>query len=135
MIALSCRSDLRVRLEAFDSGADDVLAIPFNSQELVARIRAIVRRTYRSSSHLPTAFRTGGLEIDILSHYVRVDGHQLHLAPLDQDLLYLLAVNVGRVVSRDEILDQLWGDDFVPDSNVVDRHIRNLRAKLQDDWR
>ena len=58
-----------------------------------------------------------------------------HLTGLEQSLLYLLAANAGRVVTRDEILDALWGVDYVADSNVVDRHIRNLRAKLQNDWR
>ena len=60
--------------------------------------------------------------------------HELHLTALDQSLLYLLAANAGRVMTRDEILDHLWGVDFVA-SNVVDRHVRNLRAKLQNNWR
>jgi len=60
---------------------------------------------------------------------------ELHLTGLEQSLLYLLAANAGQVLSRDEILDALWGVDFVADSNVVDRHIRNLRIKLQNGWR
>src|SRR5215208_3942252 len=79
--------------------------------------------------------RFGELEIDILHRRVRVDGHDLHLAPLELSLLYLLAANSGRVMTRDEILDCLWGDDYAAESNVVDRQIRKLRAKLQDDWR
>src|SRR5215212_2100025 len=79
--------------------------------------------------------RFGELEIDILHRRVRVDGHDLHLAPLELSLLYLLAANSGRVLTRDEILDRLWGDDYAAESNVVDRQIRKLRAKLQDDWR
>jgi DNA-binding response OmpR family regulator len=59
----------------------------------------------------------------------------LHLTGLEQALLYLLAANAGQVVSRDEILDALWGVDYVVESNVVDRHVRSLRAKLQNDWR
>ena len=63
-------------------------------------------------------------------------GHsELQLTGLEQSLLYLLAANAGRVLSRNEILDALWGTDYIADSNVVDRHIRNLRAKLQNDWR
>ncbi|HEX8919529.1 MAG TPA: helix-turn-helix domain-containing protein, partial [Chloroflexota bacterium] len=59
----------------------------------------------------------------------------LHLTPLEQNLLYLLAANAGRLLTRDEILDALWGVDYLADSNVVDRHVRNLRAKLQNNWR
>ena len=79
--------------------------------------------------------RIGELEIDMLHRRVRADGHDLHLAPLELSLLYLLAANAGRVLTRDEILDHLWGDDFAAESNVVDRQVRQLRAKLQDDWR
>ena len=79
--------------------------------------------------------RLGELEIDILNRSVRAGGHELHLTSLEQSLLYLLAANAGRVLTRDEILDHLWGVDFVAESNVVDRHVRNLRAKLQNNWR
>jgi DNA-binding response OmpR family regulator len=79
--------------------------------------------------------RFGELEIDVLPRRVRVDGQDLHLTPLELSLLYLLAANPGRVLTRDEILDHLWGGDYAAASNVVDRQIRTLRAKLQDDWR
>ena len=75
------------------------------------------------------------LEIDVLHRRVRVDGHDLHLTPLELSLLYLLATNAGRVLTRDEILDDLWGGNYVVESNVIDCQIRKLRAKLQDDWR
>jgi DNA-binding response OmpR family regulator len=73
------------------------------------------------------------LELDILNRQVRIDGHDLHLTGLEQSLLYLLAANAGGVVSREEILDALWGTDFVAESNIVDRHVRALRVKLQND--
>jgi two-component system, OmpR family, KDP operon response regulator KdpE len=79
--------------------------------------------------------RVGELEIDILHRRVRVDGHDLHLTPLELSLLCLLAANAGRILTRDEILDDLWGSDYAAESNVVDRQVRKLRAKLQDDWR
>src|SRR6188474_2911112 len=79
--------------------------------------------------------RFGEMEIDILHRRVRVDGYDLHLTPLELSLLYLLAANAGRVVTRDEILDHLWGGNFAAESNIVDRQVRKLRAKLQDDWR
>ena len=66
---------------------------------------------------------------------VRTGKSVIHLSPIDQSLLYLLASRGGRVVSRDEILDSVWGTDFIAESNIVDRHIRNLRIKLQNDYR
>ena len=79
--------------------------------------------------------RLGDLEIDIMNRRVRAGDTDLHLTALEQSLLYLLAANAGRVLTRDEILDHLWGADYVPESNVVDRHVRSLRIKLQNDYR
>jgi DNA-binding winged helix-turn-helix (wHTH) protein len=69
-----------------------------------------------------------------MNRMVRAGTSELHLTSLEMSLLYLLAANAGRLLTRDEILDHLWGADYAAESNVVDRHIRNLRAKLQNDW-
>ena len=114
---------------------DDILTVPFSPEELVARTLALMRRTYQAAFPFKPVLRLGELEIDLLNRSVRASGHELYLTPLDQSLLYLLAANAGRVISRDEILDHLWGVDFVAESNVVDRHVRTLRAKLQNNWR
>ncbi len=135
VIALTRRGDLRTKLAAFEQGVDDILTIPFSPEELVARVLVIMRRTYREATTFTPVLRLGELEIDILHRSVRVGGHELHLTGLEQNLLYLLAANAGRLLTRDEILDYLWGVDFISESNVVDRHIRNLRAKLQNDYR
>src|SRR5450759_2756932 len=90
-----------------------------------------MRRTYRDTLMFTPVLRLGGLEIDILNRRVRAGDTELHLTSLEQSLLYLLAANAGRLLTRDEILDHLWGTDYVAGSNVVDRHIRNLRVKLQ----
>ena len=79
--------------------------------------------------------RFGDLEIDVLHRRARIDGRDLHLTALELSLLYLLAANGGRALTRDEILDHLWGIDYAAGSNVVDRHVHTLRAKLRDDWR
>jgi two-component system, OmpR family, response regulator RegX3 len=79
--------------------------------------------------------RVGEVEIDLLHHRVRVDDNELRLTPLELSVLCLLAANAGRVLTRDEILDHVWGSDYAAGSNVVDRHVRSLRAKLRDDWR
>jgi DNA-binding response OmpR family regulator len=134
VVALTRRGDLKTKLAAFEQGVDDILVVPFSPEELVARVLAIMRRTYSEAAVFTPAIRLGELEIDILNRSVRVGGHELHLTGLEQNLLYLLAANAGRLMTRDEILDYLWGVDFISESNVVDRHIRNLRAKLQNDW-
>jgi DNA-binding response OmpR family regulator len=135
VIALTRRGDLATKLAAFEQGVDDILTVPFSPEEFVARTLALMRRTYRAEFPFKPVLRLGELEIDILNRCVRVAGHELPLTALDQSLLYLLAANAGRVMSRDEILDHLWGVDFMAESNVVDRHVRNLRAKLQNNWR
>ena len=76
--------------------------------------------------------RLGDLEIDILNRRVRACETELHLTSLALSLLYLLAANAGRLLTRDEILDHLWGTDYMPESNLVDRHVHNLRTKLQN---
>ncbi len=134
VIALTRRGDLKTKLAAFDQGVDDVLTVPFSPEELVARILVAMRRAYGGAVAFTPVLRLGELEIDILNRHVRVGGHALHLTGLEQSLLYLLAANAGRLLTRDEILDHLWGPDYAAESNVVDRHIRNLRAKLQDSW-
>jgi DNA-binding response OmpR family regulator len=134
IIALTRRGDLKTRLAAYDQGVDDVLAIPFSPDEFVARARAIMRRTYRQAANFTQVLRLGDMEIDFLSRRVLIGGKELRLTAIEQNLLYLLAANAGRVLTRDEILDHIWGVDYAPESNVIDRHIRNLRIRLQDDW-
>ena len=96
---------------------------------------AIMRRIDRAVAVFTPVIRFGELEVDLLHRRARFGGHDLHLTPLELSLLYLLAANAGRILTRDEILDHVWGGDYAAESNVVDRHIRNLRAKLRDDWR
>jgi DNA-binding response OmpR family regulator len=134
-IALIRRGDLRTKLAAFDWGVDDILTIPFAPEELLARVVALLRRSYSDAVTFTPVIHLGDLEIDILNRTVRVGMSELHLTSLEQSLLYLLAANAGRVVTREEILDTLWGVDYVAESNVVDRQIRNLRARLQNDWK
>jgi DNA-binding response OmpR family regulator len=135
VIGLTRRGDLKSKLAAFDAGVDDILTIPFAPEELLARVIALMRRSYSDAITFTPVIKLGELEIDILNRTVRAGTSELHLTSLEQSLLYLLAANAGRVVTREEILDALWGTDYVAESNVVDRQIRNLRARLQNDWR
>lgn len=135
LIALTRRSDLRRQLEALDRGADDCIGVPFVPGDLIARIHAVLRRSYGKS---PTTFRPvriGDIEIDLVARDVRRKGEEVHLTALERALLYLLASNAGTVVTRDRILDAVWGADFLGESNIIDRHVRSLRAKLQNDYR
>jgi DNA-binding response OmpR family regulator len=135
VLALTRRGDLQTKLAAFEQGVDDIMTVPFSPEELLARVLVITRRTYGASDRFVPVITLGELEIDILHRQVRAGTSELHLSGLEQSLLYLLAANAGRVVAREEILDTLWGVDYVASSNVVDSHVRSLRAKLQNDWR
>jgi two-component system KDP operon response regulator KdpE len=135
VIGLTRRGDLRNKLAAFDAGVDDILTVPFAPEEFLARVIASLRRSHSTSVRFTPVVRVGAVKIDILERTVQAGALELHLTSLEQGLLYLLAANAGRVVSREEILDTLWGVDYVADSKIVDRQVRHLRARLQDDWR
>jgi DNA-binding response OmpR family regulator len=134
-LGLTRRGDLKTKLRAFDLGVDDILTMPFSPEELLARAIVITRRATGIDRPLIPMITIGEIEIDILSREVRTGTSVIHLSGIEQSLLYLLASRGGRVVTRDEILDAIWGPDFVSESNIVDRHIRSLRVKLQDDYR
>lgn len=134
VLALTRRGDLKTKLVAFEQGVDDIMTVPFSPEELLARVLVLTRRVYGSEVRLTPVIKVGELEIDILNREVRVGSSRLHLTSVEQSLLYVLAANPGVLLSRDQIMDALWGADYVAESNVVDRHIRNLRAKLKDDW-
>ena len=135
VLGLTRRGDLATKLRAFDLGVDDILTIPFSPEELLARSVVITRRASGIDRPIVPTIRLGDMEIDILNREVRAGDSVVHLSSIEQALLYLLASRGGRVITRDEILDGVWGTDFVAESNVVDRHIRGLRVKLQNDYR
>ena len=135
VLGLTRRGDLKTKLQAFDLGVDDILTMPFSPEELLARAIVITRRASGVDVPLIPVIRLGEIDVDILNREVRAGSSVVHLSGIEQSLLYLLASRSGRVVTREEILDTIWGTDFVVESNIVDRHIRSLRVKLQNDYR
>jgi DNA-binding response OmpR family regulator len=135
VLGLTRRGDLPTKLKAFDLGVDDILVTPFSPAELLARSVVISRRASGIDRPIVPTIRLGEIEIDIVKREVRSGTSVIHLSGIEQSLLYALASRGGRVVTREEILDGVWGTDFVAESNIVDRHIRSLRIKLQNDYR
>ena len=135
VLGLTRRGDLPTKLMAFDLGVDDILTVPFSPEELLARSIVIARRAWGSDMPIVPTITLGEIEVDIMHRQVRAGDSVIHLTSIEQSLLYLLASRSGQVVARDEILDAIWGPDFLAESNVVDRHIRSLRIKLQNDYR
>ena len=135
VLGLTRRGDLRTKLKAFDLGVDDILTMPFSPEELLARCIVIVRRASGTDLPIVPTITIGEIELDIVNRQVRAGQSVVHLSGIEQSLLYLLASRSGQVVSREDILDAIWGTDFVAESNIVDRHVRSLRIKLQNDYR
>ena len=135
VLGLTRRGDLQTKLKAFDLGVDDILTVPFSPEELLARSIVITRRATGHERPIVPTIKLGEIEVDILNRQVHAGDSVIHLSGIEQSLLYLLASRSGRAVSREEILDAVWGADFVAESNIVDRHIRSLRIKLQNDYR
>ena len=135
VLGLTRRGDLKTKLRAFDLGVDDIVTVPFSPEELLARAIVVSRRATGTDRPIVPIIKLGEMEIDIVNRVVRAGESIIHLSGIEQSLLYLLASRGGRVVTREEILDAIWGTDFVAESNVVDRHVRSLRIKLQNDYR
>lgn len=130
VLMLTARGEEIDRVVGLTVGADDYLVKPFSPRELVARVKALLRRPRTAR---PQALATPGLEIDEARRSVRVDGTATEVTALEFDLLAVLAREPGIVVRRAEILERLWGSEFLADGHLVDVHVANLRRKLGDD--
>ncbi|MBQ8921441.1 MAG: response regulator transcription factor [Oscillospiraceae bacterium] len=130
IMMLSARSTEYDKVLGLDSGADDYLAKPFGVMELLSRIRALLRRTEKQSAG--DVLSGGGIQLDEARHRVLAEGSEIGLTGKEFDLLAMLMRNQGIVLSRDRILESVWGYDYAGESRTVDVHIRTLRAKLGD---
>ncbi|MGD0059103.1 MAG: response regulator transcription factor [Verrucomicrobiia bacterium] len=127
VILLTARSGLNERVEGLNLGADDYLPKPFYVEELVARIQAVARR---ASGEQLTQLTADGLVVDLITRNVLRDDERVDLTAREFNLLELLMRSPGRVFTRTQILEHVWGYDFDPQTNVVDVYIRRLRAKI-----
>jgi len=132
IIMLTARGEEKDRVLGLDLGADDYLTKPFSIRELLARIKAVLRRTDASGGDVER-FAFGAVELDFQRFEARVGDEQIHLSPKEFTLLKFLIQNEGRVVPRSELLDSVWGYDAFPSTRTVDNHVAGLRAKLESD--
>ncbi|BCV23938.1 MAG TPA: response regulator transcription factor [Firmicutes bacterium] len=133
IIMLTARDEDIDKILGLELGADDYITKPFNPRELVARIKAILRRVDRSGKMDGRVIARGRLQLDLDRHQVTAGGRLVDLTPKEFELLELLMNNPGRVFSRETLLERLWGYDFFGDSKTVDVHIRRLREKVEED--
>lgn len=132
IIMLTARGEDIDKVLGLELGADDYLTKPFNSRELVARIKAILRRSIVREEEARKVIQIGKLQVDLLQHRARIDSREVNLTSKEFALLSYLAANAGNVYSREQLLEQVWGYDYYGDVRTVDVHIRHLREKIED---
>jgi DNA-binding response OmpR family regulator len=132
VLMLTARAGEIDRVLGLELGADDYVTKPFSPRELVARVRAILRRVEDRERPATTILRAGDVEVDLGRRESRVDGEVVALATREFDLLAFMAENQGLVLSRQQLLDNVWGHGWYGDERTVDVHVRQLRKKLGD---
>jgi len=134
IIMVTARDGEVDRVVGLELGADDYVTKPFSSRELVARIRAVLRRTGGASMTDPEApAEAVGVRVDRVRHEVHVDGELVELPPKEFELLAYLVEEAGRVLTRQQLIDEVWGTDYVGDTKTLDVHIRRLRTRIEQD--
>ncbi len=132
IIILTAKGEEIDRVLGLELGADDYIVKPFSPREVVARIKAVLRRTESLQEHSPSTqiLRFDGLEINIENYSVRVNSEQIPFTPKEVEILHLLAMKPGTVMSREQIINQVWGDNFDGDLRTIDTHIKRIRQKI-----
>jgi phosphate regulon transcriptional regulator PhoB len=134
IIMLTAKADELDKILGLEMGADDYITKPFSVKELIARVRAILRRQHDEVKQLPKErFSCRGLKIDYASYDVEIAGKKVTLSPTELKLLFFFSRNPGRVYSRNQILDNVWGDNNFVTPRAVDVHIRRLRSQIEKD--
>ena len=131
IIVLSAVGDEREKVRALNAGADDYMTKPFGSEELAARLRALLRRSHDTTTE-PTV-RAGDLEIDLARRVVRSAGREEHLTPIEFDLLRVLAQHQGRLVTHRTLLQEVWGPAYADETHYLRVHVAHIRSKIEPD--
>ncbi|MVA76789.1 response regulator [Auraticoccus sp. F435] len=132
VIMLTARDTEVDKVVGLELGADDYVTKPFSHRELVARIRAVLRRG-QEVELLPDVVEAGGVRMDVERHEVSVSGQRIKLALKEFELLEMLLRNAGRVMTRGQLIDRIWGADYVGDTKTLDVHVKRLRSKIEPD--
>ena len=133
VIMLTAKDGEVDKVVGLELGADDYVTKPYSARELVARIRAVLRRQVEPDGLVPATLAAGPVRMDIERHVVSVSGEQISLPLKEFELLELLLRNVGRVLTRGQLIDRVWGADYVGDTKTLDVHVKRLRAKVEPD--
>ena len=132
ILVLSVRDGEEDKIAALDLGADDYLTKPFGLGELLARLRALLRRT-GGTDEAEHVFKLEGLSLDFTHRRVSLNGEEVHLTPIEYELLRVLALNLDRVLTHRQLLTRVWGEEYAEDLHTLRVHIANLRAKIEPD--
>ncbi|MCI8710916.1 MAG: response regulator transcription factor [Ruminococcus sp.] len=142
IIMLSAKGEVFDKVLGLELGADDYVMKPFDSKEMVARVRAVLRRTQVPKPEVPKTEKIkcvemDGLTINLTNYSVECDGTAVEMPPKELELLYFLASSPNQVFTREQLLDQIWGYEYIGDTRTVDVHIKRLREKIKDhdSWR
>jgi two-component system response regulator RegX3 len=133
IIMLTAKDSEIDKVVGLELGADDYVTKPYSARELVARIRAVLRRQGDSETAAEGVWEAGPIRMDVERHTVSLDGEPVALPLKEFDLLELLLRNAGRVLTRAQLIDRVWGADYVGDTKTLDVHVKRLRAKLEPD--
>lgn len=133
IIMLTAKGEEIDRIVGLELGADDYIVKPFSAREVVARVKAVLRRFNAAGGEPQRVIRMPGLEINIANYEVRINGNAVAFTPKEVEILHLLASSPGRVFDREQILSRVWGYDFFGDTRAVDTQIKRIRQKLPDE--
>ncbi|PID53824.1 MAG: DNA-binding response regulator [Micrococcales bacterium] len=133
VIMLTAKDSEVDKVVGLELGADDYVTKPYSSRELVARIRAVLRRRGEPEEPAPSIVAAGPVRMDVERHTVHVDGAPLSMPLKEFELLEVLLRNAGRVLTRGQLIDRVWGSDYVGDTKTLDVHIKRLRSKIEPD--
>jgi two-component system response regulator RegX3 len=133
VIMLTAKDSEIDKVVGLELGADDYVTKPYSGRELLARIKAVLRRHTEPEELLPATVEAGPVRMDVERHTVTVDGEPVNLPLKEFELLEMLLRNAGRVLTRGQLIDRVWGSDYVGDTKTLDVHIKRLRAKIEPD--